>query len=443
VELPHQAERSSSTALLLLTIIVVGVFLLSFFNVQAANEANRRSLEERATTIAAALDTGLITKLSGAPTDVDTQTYKALKSRLTALKQINSDVKVVYLTGIKGDEIFFYADSEQPDSPYYSPPGEPYAEATTAFKNMFYSSPVPLVEGPVSDRFGTWVSGLAPIFNPETGRVMAVIGLDIDAISYNQLLLGALDVPLGVGLILIVVVGVYEWRRRHDAQAMRMRSELVSIASHELRSPLVGMRWAIEGLMKSVTNKAEEAKLKAIDDSLIHLQAGTEDILQFTAVTGTKKLNLAPVDMRALVQEILDTQHLVAQQKSVKLVIDDSWPKSVIMTCDADRMKRALHNLVSNAIKYTRSNTDVVLSYVKTEKHHQVSITDHGIGTPKAEQQRVFAGFYRASNAKASGEKGTGLGLYLTRTILAQHKGTIGFASEEGKGTTFTISLPV
>lgn len=221
-----------------------------------------------------------------------------------------------------------------------------------------------------------------------------------------------------------------------------MRSELVSIASHELRSPLVGMRWAIEGLMKSAANKAEEAKLKAIDDSIIHLQAGTEDILQFTAVTGAKKLNLAPVDMRALLQEVLDTQRLVAQQKSVKLVMDDSWPKALTITCDGDRMKRALHNLVSNAIKYTRTNTDVVLSYAKTDKHHQISITDHGIGIPKDEQQRVFAGFYRASNAKASGEKGTGLGLYLTRTILEQHKGKITFTSEEGKGTTFAISLP-
>jgi signal transduction histidine kinase len=443
VELPRQAERSSSTALLLITIIVVGVFLLSFFNVQGANDANRRALEERATTFAAAIDTNLIQNLSGAPTDADTQTYRTLKSRLLALKQINSDVKSVYLAGIKGDQVFFYVDSEQSDSQYFSAPGEAYDEATPTFKNMFYSAPHPLVEGPVTDKFGTWVSGLAPIFNPDNGRVLAVVGVDVDAISYNQSLLGALDLPLGIGLILLAVVGVYEWRRRHDEQQTRMRSELVSIASHELRSPLTGMRWAIEGLLKSVTNKAEETKLKAIQDSIIHLQAGTEDILQFTAVTGTKKLNLAPVDMRALMQEICDTQAMVAQQKSVKLTIDDSWPKQLMITCDADRMKRALHNMVSNAIKYTRDKTEVVISYKHTEKQHQMSISDHGIGIPKQEQQRVFGGFYRASNAKASGVKGTGLGLYLTRKILEQHKGQVGFISEEGKGTTFVLSLPV
>lgn len=443
MELPRQAERSSSTALLLITIIVVGVALLSFFNVQLTNDANRRNLEERATTFAAAVDPELIKKLSGAPTDADIQPYKQLKSRLLALKQINSDVKSVYLAGIKGDQVFFYVDSEPTEGQYFSGPGELYADATPAFKNVFYSSPHPFVEGPVQDKFGTWVSGLAPIYNPDNGRVLAVLGLDVDYINYNQSLLGALDLPLGVGLILLAVVGVYEWRRRHDEQQTRMRSELVSIASHELRSPLTGMRWAIEGLLKSVTNKAEEAKLRAIDDSIIHLQAGTEDILQFTAVTGTKKLNKTPVDMRAIIKEICDTQALVAQQKNVSLIIDDSWPKEVLINCDADRMKRALHNMVSNAIKYTRDKTEVRISYERTPKMHSISISDNGIGIPKAEQQRVFGGFYRASNAKASGIKGTGLGLYLTRKILEQHKGKIGFSSEEGKGTTFVLSLPV
>jgi signal transduction histidine kinase len=443
VELPHQSERSSSTALLLVTIIVVGIFLLSFFNVQTANEENRHNLEQRATTIAAALDTEQIAKLSGMPTDADTQTYKQLKSRLTALRQINTDAKSIYLTTIRGDQVYFLVDSEQPDTQYFSAPGDRYDEATAAFKNMFYSSPVPLVEGPVTDHFGSWVSGLAPIFNPHTGRVLAVVGVDIDSVSYNQSLLGALDLPLGSGLILLAVVGVYEWSRRRELQQMRMRSELVSIASHELRSPLVGMRWAIEGLLKSVTNKAEEAKLAAIHDSILRLQDGTEDILQFTKVTGTRKLTLTPTDMRALVQEICDTQSLVAQQKKVTLIIDESWPKELTVTCDADRMKRAIHNLVSNAIKYTRTGTNVTLHYERTGKFHRISITDHGIGIPKLEQKRIFGGFYRASNAQASGINGTGLGLYLTRTIILQHKGSIGFISEEGKGTTFVVNLPL
>lgn len=442
MELPRQAERSSSTALLLLTIIVVGVFLLSFFNVQTANEQNRRNLEERATTIAAALDADEVSKLSGTNADLNSPTYKTIKSRLTSLKQINSDVKSIYLTGLKDGNIFFYVDSEAADSQYYSPPGEKYNEASPAFKNLFYSSPVPFVEGPVSDRFGTWVSGLAPIFDQHTGRVLAVVGVDVDYVSFNQSLLGALDLPLGGGFILVAVVGIYEWTRRREQQQIRMRSELVSIASHELRAPMTGIRWAVEGLLKTASNKAEEAKLKAIYDSVLHLQAGTEDILQFTSVNSMRKLNIVPTDMGALVKEVCDTQMLVAQQKNVKIIMDDSWPKHVQVPCDADRMKRALHNVVSNAVKYTRSGTNVTVHYALVGGEHEISVSDQGIGIPTNEKQKVFAGFYRASNAKASGITGTGLGLYLTRAILEQHKGKVIFTSEEGKGTTFTLCLP-
>lgn len=443
MELPKSTERSSSTALLLITIIVVGIFLLSFTSVQNANDKNRRALEERAASIGAAFDPNAILRLKGDATDITRAEYKELKSRLISLKQIHSDARNIYLAGQRDGQVFFYADSESPGSSVYSPPGQSYPEASPALKNMFFSAPLPTVEGPVKDRYGEWVSGWAPIFDPRTGRVAAVVGIDVDAVSFNQALLGVLDLPLGGGLMLLAIVGTYEWSRRRQLQLTRLKSELVSIASHELRSPLVGMRWALEGLLKSVSNKAEEDKLKAIYNSVIHMQMGAEDILQFTALErGTQKLAKKQCDMRALVQEIMDTQRLVALQKSVNLVLDDSWPDEVIVNCDPDRMKRALHNITSNAIKYTRVNTAVVFHYEKVNGKHHVSIIDHGIGIPKTEQKRVFSGFYRASNAKATGEGGTGMGLYLTRAILAQHGGEVGFSSEEGKGTTMTLILP-
>lgn len=442
MELPKRSQRSSTTALLLIASIAVGMGVLSFFNVQSARDQSRKNLEERSVTIAAALDTNLVLKLKGNAADVNLPEYHQLKARLAAVKQANSDVRSIYLTGNKDGKLFFYADSEQPSSKYYSPPGESYAEATSAFKNIFFSSPQPLVEGPVTDHFGTWVSGLAPMFNPHTGRVMAVVGIDMDAANYNNVLTGALDIPVGAGLAFIILISIYEISRRREVQGILMRSELVSIASHELRSPMVGMRWAIEGLLKSTTNKAEQTKLEAIHGSVLHMQEAAEDVLQFTSVAAQRKLNLAMNDMHAIVKEVCDTQALVAQQKNVKLELDDSWPEKVMVVCDADRIKRALYNVVSNAIKYTRNDTSVVLSYQKVAAQHQISVSDHGIGIPATEIQRVFTGFYRASNAKASGVQGTGLGLYLTRAIFDQHKGKVTVTSKEGEGTTFTLILP-
>lgn len=442
MELPKRSQRSSSTALLLIASIAVGMGVLSFFNLQSARDQSRKSLEERSVTIASALDTSAVLKLKGNPSDANLPEYHQIKTRLTAIKQANSDVRSIYITGSKDGKIFFYVDSEQPNSKYYSPPGEEYTEATPAFKNIFYSSPQPLVEGPISDHFGTWVSGLAPMFNPHTGRVMAVVGLDMDASSYNNMLIGALDIPVGAGLAFIILVSIYELARRREEQAILMRSELVSIASHELRSPMVGMRWAIEGLLKSTTNKAEQTKLEAIHGSVLHMQEAAEDVLQFTSVTAQRKLNMAMNDIHALIKDVCDTQTLVAQQKNVTLVVDDSWPEKVMILCDADRIKRALYNVVSNAIKYTRNDTSVMVSYQKVGSQHQISVSDHGIGIPASEIQRVFTGFYRASNAKASGVQGTGLGLYLTRTIFEQHKGKVTVTSKEGEGTTFVLVLP-
>jgi signal transduction histidine kinase len=439
VELPARSERGPGTALLLITIIVTGVFLLSFSSVQNATDQQRKELAERASIIAAALDADTILKLEGKPGDGAKPEYAKLKSKLLALKQISTDIRVAYLTGERDGRLFFYVDSERPDSNFYSPPGEAYPEATDSFKNMFYSSPVPLVEGPVEDTFGRWYSGLAPIFHPKTGEVMAVVGINIDDISFNQVLLSALTLPLGGGLMLTIVVLAYEWARRHDQQLLRLRSELVSIASHELRSPLVGIRWALETALKKNSDKT----IRAIYDSVIHLQAGTDDILQFTSIIqhGTRVRKM-PTDMHALLSEICDAQRLVAAQKGVNLVIDSTLPEGTMIDCDPDRMRRAFHNVISNAIKYTRSNTDVIVRYERSPKEHHFSIIDHGIGIPKQEQERVFAGFYRASNAKATGVGGTGLGLYLTRVILSQHKGHITFFSREGKGTAFVLTLP-
>jgi signal transduction histidine kinase len=443
VELPANSERGPGAALLLITIIVTGVFLLSYASVQNATDQQRKELAERASIIATALDANTIHKLEGTPSDADKPEYAQLKSKLLALKQISTDIRVAYLMGERDGRIFVYADSERPTSHLYSPAGEAYPEATDALKNMFYSSPVPLVEGPVEDKYGKWYSGLAPIFHPKTGKVMAVVGIDIDDISFNQVLLSALTLPLGGGLMLTIVVLAYEWTRRHDQQLLRLRSELVSIASHELRSPLVGIRWALETALKKTPDEQTAKTLRAIYDSVIHLQAGTDDILQFTSIiqhgTRVKKM---PTDMHLLLSEICDAQRLVAAQKGVNLVIDATLPEGTMIDCDPDRMRRAFHNVISNAIKYTRSNTDVIVRYERSPKEHHISVIDHGIGIPKQEQQRVFAGFYRASNAKATGVGGTGLGLYLTRVILSQHNGHITFFSREGKGTAFVLTLP-
>lgn len=443
MHLPERTVGLRGVTWLLMGVILLASSALAFMNAQVAGDENRKSLQDRAATIAYSLDSQTISQLAGSDKDGQLPAYKELKARLTALKQVNSDARSIYLAGTRGSDIFFYVDSETPDSKYYSPPGETYPEATDIFKGSFFRT-TPVVEGPVEDRFGSWISGLAPIVDLDTGGIVAVLGMDVDAAHYSEIVTLAASIPLLIALVLIIVILIYEWVRRRDQQLLQLKSELVSIASHELRTPITGIRWASERLLKATAGTPNEATVRAVYDSAERLQVSVEDVLQLTHVTSQKAraLNLAPCAMTALVEEVCDTQRLAAQGREVKLVMDDSWPPHLLIACDADKIKRALHNIVSNAVKYTRDKTDVVLHYALVGKEHCLTVSDHGIGIPKEEQGKVFAGFYRASNAKATGVNGTGLGLFLTRTILEQHKGRIEMKSEEGVGTSFTLILP-
>ena len=105
-------------------------------------------------------------------------------------------------------------------------------------------------------------------------------------------------------------------------------------------------------------------------------------------------------------------------------------------------IKRAFSNLISNAIKYSPSNSKVTIDYELIEGDHVFTIKDSGIGIPKNEQSKVFEGFYRASNAVKQGINGTGMGLYLSRGVAEQHGGKLWLKSDEGQGTTIYLRLP-
>lgn len=433
--------RRSILGLILLAVIAGSIFG-AWFSAQRSASIIRQQLENRAKTVAYLLDASDVVNLTGQESDMQMAYYQRLKTTLAHVKQANSDIRSVYITVEQGDKLYFYADSEKPDSQYYSPPGEYYPDATPLFKNLFKQDTA-AVEGPSKDEFGTWVSGLAPIRDPETGAIIAVLGLDIGATYYYQSLALAAAIPVILGFLVIGMIFAYEWQRRRDIENLRLQSELVSVASHELRSPLTGILWATESLQALLSGDNRKAADR-IYSSAARLQTVVEDILQLSRLSGQKhrRLTVSECNLSQLVKEVCAIQQLVAAQKPAELVITESLNKPVTVQCDSDAMKRALHNVISNAIKYTRPHTSVTISYTRTEKMHTITVQDQGIGIPAAEQKQVFNGLYRASNARANGIDGTGMGLFLVRSIMEQHGGTVSLDSTQDIGTTITISLP-
>jgi signal transduction histidine kinase len=238
-------------------------------------------------------------------------------------------------------------------------------------------------------------------------------------------------------------------RRMLEAQAAQqqvdqMKSDFVAFVSHQLRTPLAGIKWLLE-LAAEGPELAEEARTYIQDarestDRLVQL---VNDLLDVSRLE-RGKFALVPQEilLSELTQSVLEEVSLLVQAKGHYLTFTgaDEIPPVLV---DQQLMRQVILNLISNAIKYTPPKGKVVIKVGQEGAHLRWSIQDSGIGIPKAALPRLFEKFYRAENALTIETEGTGLGLHLVRLILEQFAGRIWCESEEGKGTTFHFVLPL
>ncbi|HEY4493361.1 MAG TPA: ATP-binding protein [Candidatus Paceibacterota bacterium] len=229
------------------------------------------------------------------------------------------------------------------------------------------------------------------------------------------------------------------------------KNELVSIVSHQLLTPLTGIKWIMKSLLSgdtgAVNTEQSEMLRKGLSaaNNMIGLVA---DILDVTKVEETnypyKKL---PHDVVSFVHELVASRKEKADARNIK-IDEQIGATPVSASFDKERMGIALANILDNAIDYSPA-LGTVLVEVSTESGNggnsngaRISISDHGIGIPEKEVERLFTKFYRAENAKRVRAGGTGLGLYLAKHIVEDHGGYIELKSRENAGSTFTILLP-
>jgi PAS domain S-box-containing protein len=227
-------------------------------------------------------------------------------------------------------------------------------------------------------------------------------------------------------------------------EADQMKSDFVSFATHQLRTPLAGIKWLLElareepDISEDMLSYIQDARESA--DRLIKL---VNDLLDISRLE-RGKLTIVPqvIPLAELTQNVLEEVSLLVQEKGHHLTFtaaDEILP----VLADQQLMRQVILNLVSNAIKYTPPEGEIVIEIGQEGAHLRWSIRDSGIGIPKEALPRLFEKFYRADNAQTIETEGTGLGLYLVRLILEQFTGRIWCESEEGKGTTFLFVLPL
>lgn len=237
-----------------------------------------------------------------------------------------------------------------------------------------------------------------------------------------------------------------EESHKHDTEISRVKSDFISTAAHQLRTPLTGIRWALEALEKEPLNEGQKALVASATGKSKDLVAIVGTLLDISAIeSGKYKYTFTPTDMHQMVEELVRDFGPIAAQKQVSLFYAHEAGQEVpLARADGERVKWVLNNLIDNAIQYTQSGGTIRISLEGSRERVFVRVKDNGIGIPQEDRANIFERFYRAQNAVTKQQKGNGLGLYIARTIATDHGGDLNFqANTDGPGTTFTLALPI
>jgi len=316
---------------------------------------------------------------------------------------------------------------------------------------------------------------------PETGLVRIFISKGLSGMAARRLLL-ALFAILGIEIFvmlggkvgfysfsyealihLLIVTGVFifliyysfrsldrlaetEKSLEHLKEVDRAKTEFVSIASHQLRTPLTSVSWFSEMLLKREVGPLNPKQKEYLDEiytqnrRMIDL---VDDLLNSSRID-MGMLNIEPrkIDLKSILENVLEEMDPLVREKNIELEknIAENLPET---ETDPEMIRIVFQNLISNAVKYTPESGKVKVSLSFAGSHLEFKVADTGYGIPKSQQNRVFTKMFRADNIRSKVTDGTGLGLYIARAVAKKLRGKIHFDSEENKGTTFFLELPV
>jgi signal transduction histidine kinase len=233
-------------------------------------------------------------------------------------------------------------------------------------------------------------------------------------------------------------------QRLEDANQMKDR--FLSIASHELKTPVTTIRGQAQLMLRRLSKQKTSLSdidgvattLGRINDQTSHLTMLIDELLDVSSMrTGKMVLNKSSCDLSVLCREVIEDQQLLTEREITVHMPE----KPVIIDVDANRITQVMSNLISNAIKYSPDNAVVEVCLRLEEDWVVLQVKDHGKGIKKEQQEHIFETFYRTPDAQSSSKQGLGLGLAITKDIVERHEGSIWCESEQGNGSSFFVKL--
>jgi signal transduction histidine kinase len=256
-----------------------------------------------------------------------------------------------------------------------------------------------------------------------------------------------LYLSLFIGILAVMLMGIITLARAviHESEVSRMKSDFVSNVTHELKTPLSLIRMFGETLDSGIVTEESKRRefysiIRKESERLTHL---INNVLDYSKIdSGKKDYNFEETDLVAIIRHSLEAYKFHVRDKGFE--IESKIPEEPMMiNIDKDAISQAFLNLLSNAVKYSEERKHIIVEVCRESDAAIISVTDHGVGIAREELKKIFEKFYRVPNNMVKQPRGSGLGLTLTRHIINAHRGTIDADSEPGKGSTFTIRLPL
>ena len=291
--------------------------------------------------------------------------------------------------------------------------------------------PINLIDRPITKAFLTGQSVTEKVIYRRKDGSTLPISLTISPILLDDRPIGAIQVFRDITV---------------EEEVDRMKSEFISLASHQLRTPLSAIKtyshMLVDGYMGDVT-PAQKKSLRTIISATNRMNELISTLLNITRIeSGTIVINARMMRVDRAADEVIKELSLAAAEKSITLTLSTGGKLATSVKTDNLILKEILSNLVSNAIKYTSDGGTVDVDVKGRVKDVLITVTDNGWGIPADSHDQVFSKFFRAQNTVKRETTGTGLGLYLVKGLLERLNGKIWFESKEGKGTKFFMTLP-
>lgn len=249
-----------------------------------------------------------------------------------------------------------------------------------------------------------------------------------------------------LSIILIIIAFIITKSFEKLVEVARIKAEFILVVSHQLRTPLTNLNWAMDFLMSGGAGKVEEKQaeyLRILKENSVRMTGLIKDLITVSKIeTGNFLLPKEEVSLPELIKELIGEFKLFSG--ALNLEIEFQTQENLLkVKCNPEQIKLVVKNLLDNAVRYTKGSGVIRINLEKKREKLYFEIKDSGVGIPKEDQKYIFQKFFRSSNIMRYQTQGIGLGLYITKSIIEKLGGKIWFKSKEGEGTTFYFTLPV